>query len=235
MKTKYLFLGAAFILAGCSQGTDSTESIAEKIDKAIPRSEQNPCDFLSETEVRNLAGVHDTVSFTRNDSFGVCSLSWEIESEKPTDEEIIAAAMQTVKSGKVSGMKEFQRGYYSVGLNFSPLKLNGKQDAKNAFDTAKRTLTEGMTVSKETIKEKAKDMGINNSALDTYATDVTIQDSTLTDISGVGDEAFWSSQSRQLTVLSGGGLFFLTVKGQKDPESSLNLAKKIAEQIIDKL
>lgn len=237
MKTKYLIAAVSLLLFNCSGEGDTKEgeTLEEKVENMIPRSEQNPCDFLTEDVVREAANVAPDITITNSNRFNTCNFSWEVESEKMSQEEYLAATMEMVKSGKVGNLKSLQQGSYSVSLNFTNVELSGADQAKQTYETIKKRLTEGITVSKDAITEKAKEMGVDSKAVEKYAEDVTIQDKTLTDVSGVGDEAVWSTKSNQLTVLSGSDVFFINANASGKSEASLELAKKLADVVIDKL
>ncbi len=234
MKKIISIIALGLIISACQSG-EKSETLQEKIEASIPKTEREPCDLLKAEEVKQVAALSE-VELTQNNNYGVCSFSWEVESEKASQEESIANILNAAKSGDASAVASTaQKGYYSVGLNFSTLTPKTKAEALEGYKTILERLNKGITVSKEQIAEKAKDLGLDDKNIEKYASDYTYKDEDRSDIEGIGEAASWSNKTSQLTVVSGTDIFFLTVKASGDKEKALSMAKEIAQLVIKKL
>ncbi|WP_304238737.1 hypothetical protein [Jiulongibacter sediminis] len=237
MKKSLFTLTVFALLSSCSSGENSNETLEEKIEEMIPKSDQEPCDFLSKEEVIETFDIEDGIEITQNSSYGVCSFSWEVASEKASEEESINSILEAARSGNISSaVSQISKGSYSVGLNFSTLNSKSKEEARQGYERIIQRLTEGIKVSKETVKDKMEEMGLDGDAADKYLTDenLTYKNDQWEEVDGIGEAATWSSKTSQLTVLSGIDVFFLTVKAG-DKEKSLEMARKLAIKVIDNL
>ncbi|MGR3810183.1 hypothetical protein [Jiulongibacter sp. NS-SX5] len=236
MKTTLAAIAISITLFSCSSGDSSDNNIEEALENGIPKSEQDPCDYLSIAEIKATMNLSDTLSIDQNSSYGVCSFNWEVPSEKASQEASVQDILNAAKTGDMSSLAgSMTAGYYSVGLNFSTFVSKTEEDAKRGYEGIIKSLSGGITVSKEAIKEKMEEMGIDSEAADRHVDrDVTYKDDAHVEVTGIGDAASWSSKTKQLTVLSGTDIFFLTVRAGDD-ENSKETAKSLANVVIDNL
>lgn len=237
---KVLFLSSLIFLFAACGGGESSNSLSDDIEEvtsSIPSSEREPCDYIDEAMVRSVFGVGDAVEITANNSYGICSFQWDslTETERAAaDEEMASAMISAVMSGKVLDKGAMQKGHYNISLNFTTYKIEDVADAVRAYEGINKQMSEGITVSADQVKEKTS--SISDEAIeDAIGDGVTFKGGERTDINGVGDKAVWDSKLNQLTVLSGTDIFFMTVEASGDKELSIEKAKEMAEQVIDKL
>lgn len=237
MKTKLFIFPLALALLNCSSGENTDQTLDEKIEDMIPRSDQEPCDFLSLDEIKETFSLDQDIKVTQNNDYGICSYSWEIASEKTSEEDNINAILNAAKTGNIANaVSGISQGYYSVGFNFSTIEASTGAEAKAGYERIIKRLSEGIKVSKETVSKKMEEMGLDSRAAEEYLTEenLTYKNDQWTEVNGVGDAATWSSKTNQLTVLSGTDVFFLTVKAG-DKAKSQEMAEKLAAVIIDNL
>lgn len=239
MKKLLLLSSSIFLFAACGGG-ESSNNLSDDIDEitaSIPSSEREPCNYINEAMIREVFEVKEGIEVSSVDGYGMCAFNWDSLSEAErtaADEEMANSMISAVMSGKTLDKSAMQKGHYNVSLNFTTYKIKDAADAVRAYEGINKQMSEGITVSADQVKEKTS--SISDEAVDDAIGDgVTFKGGERTDINGVGDKAVWDSKLNQLTVLSGTDIFFMTVEASGDKELSIEKAKEMAEQVIDKL
>ena len=237
MKNLLLLSASLFLFVSCGGG-DSENNLADDIEEitvSMPSSEREPCNYIDEATIREIFGVGNTIEITSSDSYGLCTFQWDglTEVERTAaDEEMTNAMMAAVTSGKMLDRSAMQKGYYNVSLNFTTAKITDAASAASTFETIDKRMSEGIKISAEQVKEKTS--SISDESVDAVIKDgVTFKGGKRTEINGVGDAAVWDSKLKQLTVLSGTDIFFVTADAGGDEALSVEKSKEIANKIID--
>lgn len=238
---KLLFLcSSLFLFIACSG--DSENSISDDIDEitaSIPSSERAPCDYISEATLREVFSVENTTEITKSDKYGVCSYAWDGLNEaerKVADEEMTNVMIAAVTSGKMPDTKDLQKGKFSVSLNFTNAKITTSAQAASTYETINKRMSEGVTVSADQVKERTKGKSVSDKAIDDVVGEgITFKGGTRTDVNGVGNAATWDDKLKQLTVLSGTDIFFITVNAGGDEALAMQKSKEVAKEIINNL
>lgn len=240
MKKILSLCASLFIFIACN--SDSENSMSDDIDEitaSIPSSEREPCDYISEAMIREIFSVENTTEITKSDQYGVCSFTWDGLSEaarKVADEEMQNTMIAAVTSGKMPDMKALQKGQFSVSLNFTNAKVTTSAQAASTYDAINKRMSEGVTVSADQVKEQTKGKNISDKAVDDVVGEgITFKGGTRTDIDGVGNAATWDDKLKQLTVLSGTDIFFVTVNAGGDEALAKRKSEEMAKEIINNL
>lgn len=239
MKKLLFLLSSTLLFTACGGGSESNSlsDDIEEITASIPSSEREPCNYIDEAMVREGFGVSDAIEITKSDSYGTCSFQWDglTEAERTAaDEEMTNAMISAVTSGNRPSMSDLQKGYFNVSLNFTTAKITSADQAASTYETINKRMSEGIKVSADQVKEKTS--SLSDEDIDNAIGDgVTFKGGQRTEINGVGDKAVWDAKLKQLTVLAGTDIFFMTVDAGGDQELSIEKSKEMAKKVISKL
>jgi hypothetical protein len=177
----------------------------------------NPCDLLTDAFVSEHlpSAVGSTIEreISEYSIHPSCMVSWR----KPNADEIKAntgAVMQEYMQRKMRGedvqMPKIRTNDELTLTLFEPV-FDDSQLAQNSFDQAMSMLQEGVT-------------GTHDGVEVTFQSDVF-------DVNGVGDKASWAQRLRQLSVVSGGRIFYVTVTTGADNAEELAVAVAVAKDV----
>lgn len=233
MKLTYWILAISFLASCGGNNTSTTEDAATEAAKALFK--ENPCEILTEQMVRSAYALDESISITKDDTYGVCTYSWEQAEEAASEEEQLNAVMEAMRTGNMASTKAIaSKGHYSAGFNFSTISPKNASDAITSFENIIESLEAGVKVDREKIKEEMVKKGLDASTIDQYVAEegITFSSGGMQAIAGVADRAMWSPKRKQLTVLSGTHIFFVNVDAGGDDAASLEMAKSLTNTII---
>ena len=230
-------LSCTLLLAGCSDPkapesesvdvfADSTASksdgmqqakVTQRAREVLENIDVNPCELLTDDIVRaHLPSAMNATIERRISEYSMhplCVLSWR----KPDADAIEAgagAAMQEYMQRKMRGedvkMPTFRTNDELTLTLFEPVFEDARL-AHNSFDQAMAILQKGVT-------------GTHEGGEVTFQSDVF-------EVGGVGDKASWAEQLRQLSVVHGGRIFYVTVNTGADNADELATAIAVAKDV----
>lgn len=192
-------------------------TVSKRAQQSLETMDINPCDLLTDDLVREHLPSSVGSSIQRKISeysvHPLCIVSWR----KPDAEEIEAktgAVMQEYMQRKMRGEEVSMPNLRVIDeltlTLFEPVFDNGKL-AQDSFDHAMTILQKGVTGSHDGVEV-------------TFQSDVYTVDS-------VGDKATWAERLRQLSVVSGGRIFYVTVTTGADNADELATAVSVAQDV----
>jgi hypothetical protein len=213
-------------LAACSETGNGSidEAVTEEVARqtgASPSTDTSPCEILDDELIGrhfDIAGVEIERSPSRYSRHPLCTASWP----KPNAAEIEerrAEQMADYTTRKMRGedveMPSF-RTTNEVSLTISEDAFESQEQARAAFDSAMRVMSEGMSVGTE-------------------AGSVETPRYELEPVEGVGEKAMWAPELRQLSVVTTDRIFHVGVQTDGDLDEELLKAKEIAREIAEVL
>jgi hypothetical protein len=199
----------------------SLNSLKERSQRAQAEAELDPCDLLSDDVIRGQFDSAAEADISRRLSdyavHPMCVVSWP----KPNAAEIearTAAAMSEYLERKMRGEEVKMPSLATqdeVTLTLFQPQFEDNARAIASFDQAMSVLQRG-------VKSRAGDTQVS------FQTDVTPVD-------GVGDKATWSGGMRQVSVVQGTRIYYITVNTGSEPgveeALALALAKGVGEML----
>jgi hypothetical protein len=210
------------------EASDVLEEAREGSAQASNR-EPDPCDLLTEEVVRRVFELPAETAVTNNASTfprPLCTYVWEkpnaaeiAERVKARQQEQIQEMMRQVRRGKAGqGLADLATSMEStdarVSLNYAP-PSDSTEQARHRFDSARQVLRDGIS---RRVQTRHHDEEI------TFQAD---QD----DVEGIGDAAWWAPSMRQLAVLDGPRILYLSVEIESD--QNLEHAKRLARVLLE--
>lgn len=227
-----LFLPILLLAGACgdAEQTSNPEDVRKTIESEVAAatgqsrtggsSDNTPCEILDDAIIRESLNVSEGVEISRqlsNYLHPMCTVSWP----KPNADEIestTAAAMmdhiQKLARGEETAMPSF-RTTDEVTLTLTHPPFKDADAALAGFDSAMKTLTEGVTATRDGVSATIQADG--------------------TPVAGVGQKAMWVPKFRQLSVVDGNRMFHLGVNTGSDRDAELEVAKEIARKVARQL
>ncbi len=199
-------------------------------DKNFP----DPCSFLSEADVRSIAGVpaETEVKVTPGRvAKNLCSYSWD----KPNAEairkknaeaqrEAVMAAIknkgrrkEAISSSLMDAVRKGELSTGTVSVSVPQFEIKDAAQAKKIYETAINRMAKGVS---RTAKTKLGDHKI------------TFQRN-YEPVAGVGDAASWSEKSSQIAIRSGNKVLYIDVRVESDSTQNFKIAKRLALEALD--
>lgn len=209
------------VLSNPPEQTDSSgmqlATVTKRAQQVLEKMDINPCDLLTDEFVRehlpSSAGSPIQRKVSEYSVHPLCMVSWR----KPDAGQIEAktgAAMQEYMQRKMRGedvpMPNMRTNDELTLTLFEPVFDDGKL-AQDSFDQAMAILQKGVTGSHDGVEV-------------TFQSDVYA-------VNGVGDKAAWAERLRQLSVVSGGRIFYVTVTTGADTADELATAVSVAQDV----
>lgn len=204
-----------------AKASPKTETQTKTVKKTQAKlSGKKPCDLLTKALVSTTFGVDQGILTQEPYGDTMCTYRWQKSNAEEIDkrnEEIMSEhftkKMEALKQGKTLKRPNLENSSATVTLTLVQLKDASRAEA--SFAAMIKTAAEGFTGEHEGTK----------------ATFRIIYDQ---EIEGVGDQAAWSSKSKQLSLRSGGSFLHVLVDVHAEAEANLADAKKIAQQLLAK-
>lgn len=231
MFSKYSLVGLlCLFLVACGGEEGSSVKVridGKEVDLADAKSKTkesslDPCGLLT---VDRLAEVYaqDKTTITKQKSFGsnMCSYAWPMpnqEARSKENQERLMAHMKAQREALAKGEDPPKMNMLpeeaTVSFNFT--KMGSAENAAKAFERNLESLRKGITGESQGIKATFK---INYDV----------------EVSGLGNQAAWSSGHRQLAVQYKDLLLYINATAMDTPEDNLAKAKSLMQAILSDL
>lgn len=234
MKKSALLVGIALILFSCNSGNKESSSSGENSQMASKSSDGNSYDCLKPfvEDYSKLLTKEDMASVYAIDfenakvklstgNYGEHIYSWP--SDRP-DKDYGTSAMKIIGPDN-NTMGVSLLSFYSDESDLNSSRDNFEMGYKQLSEAELNQIEENLSKQKDEVKEAGKDfMKVRAKSSWEF-------------VEGTGSSAWykWSQKfGGELAVLAGKAKFNIKVKVSEDPEENRELAKKLAEKILDK-
>lgn len=188
---------------------------------AAPSTDSTPCEILDDELLAAVfevpAGTEISRSPSRHSPHPLCTVTWPKPNAAEIDEQRAARMMEAMQArmrGEEVEMPSF-RSENEVSLTLYEPPFDDPPAARSAFESAMRSLAGGITGSHEDVE-------------------VTFQ-ADLVPVEGVGDEAMWAAQLRQLSVVDGRRILHVAVNTGAEFEADRAKAEEVARRVAAEL